>query len=133
MAAIPAILIQHGYESIGILSVHYYNLKKDYFIGGFYEKDKRFFLIMAHNTQSYIVYPISSSTIDRLMKDETDIMSVLYSTTPFQCIPFTRFPIIQHRYLLWRLRILRKRNQLNEFQNKYYRWNAYQHAQQIKQ
>jgi hypothetical protein len=133
MAIIPEKIINNGYKSIGLLSAQYFNLKKDQFIAGFYEKNNSLYLIVSAYQKYFYVFSISIEDVDLIMKDKLTLIGFLRKNLPAEIIPFKKTKRISHLPLLFRLFILSKTNQLHDYHNKYYRWNSYLNLKQYNQ
>jgi hypothetical protein len=133
MAIIPEKIINNGYKSIGLLSAQYFNLKKDQFVAGFYEKNNSLYLIVSASQKYFSVFNISTEYVDHIMKDKVTLIGFLIKNVPAEIIPFKKTNRISHLALLFRLFILSKTNQLHDYHNKYYRWNSYLNLKQYNQ
>jgi hypothetical protein len=133
MPIIPEKIINNGYKSIGLLSAQYFNLKKDQFVGGFYEKNNSLYLIVSGSQKYFYVFSISIEDVDLIMKDKLTLIGFLKKKVPSEIIPFKKTNRISHLPLLFLLFILSKTNQLHDYHNKYYRWNSYLNLKQYNQ
>ena len=130
MAIIPEKIINNGYKSIGLLSAQYFNLKKDQFIGGFYEKNNSLHLIVSTNQNSFSVFKTSTEDVDFIMKDKITLTGFLKKNFPNEIIPFKKTKWISYLVLLFQMFMLKQTGQLHDFPNKYYRWNSYLNLKQ---
>ena len=130
MAIIPEKIINNGYKSIGLLSAQYFNLKKDQFIGGFYEKNNSLYLIVSAGQDCFFVFNVSTEDVDQIMKEKITLMEFLKKNFPNEIIPFKKTKRISYLVLLFQMFVLKKTGQLHDFPNKYYRWNSYLNLKQ---
>lgn len=115
---------------MGLLSAQYFNLKKDQFIGGFYEKKNSMHLIVSGDQNYFFVFNVSTEEVELMMKDKITLMEFLKKNFPNEIIPFNKTKRISYLVLLFQMFVLNHTGQLHDFPNKYYRWNSYLNLKQ---
>jgi hypothetical protein len=132
MPAIPNIIIEHGFESIGLLSTMYINKSTQDFFAGLFTLADRLQLVIRLSEDEYIYIPVNEKHILGLFKGEYSLLELVRNATRIDSIPNDEQSSEKRTKYIFKMFYRTALGKIKTISNAFYLWNEYSYSRELK-
>jgi hypothetical protein len=132
MPTIPNIIIEQGFESVGLLSTLYVGKSNQHFFAGLFTKDDRLYMVIQTSEGEYIFFPIQEKQVMGLFKGEHSLMDLARQAGKIETIPFDPQANEKRTRILFRMFYRMALGKIKTIPNAFYIWNEYSFSRELK-
>jgi hypothetical protein len=132
MPSIPHIIIEQGFESIGLLSTLYVVKSNQEFFAGLFTKDDRLYMVVQTGDSEHIFFPIQEKQMMGLFKGEHSLMDLARQAGKIETIPFDTHANEKRTRILFRMFYRMALGKIKTIPNAFYIWNEYSFSRELK-
>lgn len=132
MPSIPNIIIENGFESIGLLSTLYINKSTQDFFAGLYTRGEQLTMIIGLSETEFIYFPINEKQVMGLFKGEHSLIELVRSTANLESIPHDEQSGEKRTRFVLKMFYKTALGKIKTIPNAFYLWNEYSFSRELK-
>lgn len=132
MPTIPNIIIETGFETIGMLSTMYINKSGQDFFAGLFTREDRLYLVIRLSDDEYIYIPVNEKLILGLFKGEFSLVDLIRNAERIESIPKDELSAEKRTRYIFKLFYRTALGKIRTIPNAFYLWNEYSFSRELK-
>jgi hypothetical protein len=132
MPTIPNIIIEQGFESVGLLSTLYVGKSHQEFFAGLFTMDDHLHMVIQTGDVEYIFFPVQEKQVLGLFKGEHSLMDLARQSSKIESIPFDSQANEKRTRIFFRMFYRMALGKIKTIPNAFYIWNEYSFSRELK-